>query len=94
MTAQLIANVVDFGVCAETAVKAPRVHTDGGEPLEISSRVDESVKADLIAMKHRVERAPAGQEYTDVGGPANVVVMREGKISAASEAGQAASCVV
>jgi gamma-glutamyltranspeptidase/glutathione hydrolase len=94
VTAQLIANLVDFGVCAETAVKAPRVHTDGSEPLEISSRVDESVKADLIAMKHRVERPPSGQEYTDVGGPANVVVVREGQLSAASEAGPAASCVL
>lgn len=94
VTAQLVANLVDFGVCAETAVKAPRVHTDGAEPLEISSKVEESVKDELIAMKHRVERSPVGREYTDVGGPANAIVVREGKVSAASEAGPAASCVV
>ena len=95
VTAQMIASLIDFGASAQAAVSAPRIHTDGGEPLEISSKVTDAVKHGLIAMGHRVERAALGGEYTDVGGPANAIVVRDGGgISAASEAGLASSYVL
>ena len=95
VTAQLIASLIDFGARAQQAVLAPRVHSDGGEPLEISSKVSEAVKEELAAMGHTVVRTPVGGEYTDLGGPANAVVLRDdGHVSAASEAGPKASCVV
>jgi gamma-glutamyltranspeptidase/glutathione hydrolase len=74
VTAQLAASVIDFAATATEAVYAPRVHTEGGEPLLLSATTPAEVAGELELMGHKVSRGQA------VGGAANVVlVASEGK---------------
>jgi gamma-glutamyltranspeptidase/glutathione hydrolase len=83
VTAQLAASVIDFGASASEAVFAPRVHTEGGEPLLLSGATPAEVAGELELMGHQVSR---GQT---VGGAANVaLVAPDGKgVTAACSAG-------
>jgi gamma-glutamyltranspeptidase/glutathione hydrolase len=76
---QLIVNSVDFGQSPGAAIMAPRIHTEGAEPLLITNSAKESI-AKLEAMGHRLQL-----EQT-VGGPANMVEVSAdgGTITAAS----------
>lgn len=51
--AQVAANVVEWGLPAQEAVEAPRVHCEGGD-LFVDVRVPEDVRAGLAARGHRV----------------------------------------
>jgi gamma-glutamyltranspeptidase/glutathione hydrolase len=66
VTAQLIASVVDFAAAPGEAVDAPRVHTEGDEPILCSASVPAETSAELELMGHKVRRNQV------VGGLANV----------------------
>ena len=80
VTAQLALNTIEFGASAAAAITAPRLHTDGGEPLLVSQDMDASVIADLEKRGHSVRRE------ADMGGPVNVLAVapQTGKIDIAS----------
>lgn len=64
--AQLVANSVDFKQSPGAAILAPRVHTEGGEPLLITTSAKDAAD-ELERLGHRLQR-----EQT-VGGPANMI---------------------
>jgi gamma-glutamyltranspeptidase/glutathione hydrolase len=96
VTAQLLINLIDFGCSATQTVHAPRVHTDGPEPIAVSGSLPEPIVAELKEMGHQVVRGQSiGGPPNEVAGPANAVVMRAGgKVDAASSAGPDAACVL
>jgi gamma-glutamyltranspeptidase / glutathione hydrolase len=97
VTAQLIANLIDFGMSAEQTVTAPRVHTEGGEPIAVSSEVPESTVEELVAMGHTVRRGQdVGGPKTEIGGQANAITIdgKTGALAAASGHGPAAVAVL
>ena len=80
VTAQLALNTIAFGATPAEAITAPRVHTDGGEPLLVSQDMAANVVADLEKIGHSVRREE------DMGGPVNVLAVdpQTGKIDIAS----------
>ena len=80
VTAQLALNTIAFGTSPAAAITAPRLHTDGSEPLLVSQDMAASVVADLEKRGHRVRRE------ADMGGPVNVLAVdpQTGKIEIAS----------
>jgi gamma-glutamyltranspeptidase len=64
--AQLVANSVDFKQSPGAAIMAPRIHTEGAEPLLITTSAKDAA-TQLEQMGHRLQR-----EQT-VGGPANMI---------------------
>jgi gamma-glutamyltranspeptidase/glutathione hydrolase len=79
VTAQLVASVVDFKASAEKAVNAPRLHTEGAEPLTLSSNAPAALAAGLETRGHKLKRA-------GVAGAANAAIVNHqtGKIDFAS----------
>jgi gamma-glutamyltranspeptidase/glutathione hydrolase len=80
VTAQLALNTIAFGASPAAAITAPRLHTDGNEPLLVSQDMAASVLADLEKLGHSVRRE------ADMGGPVNVLAVdpQTGKIDIAS----------
>jgi gamma-glutamyltranspeptidase/glutathione hydrolase len=74
---QLIVNSIDFGQSPGEAIMAPRIHSEGGEPLLITNNAKNAM-AKLEAMGHRLQR-----EQT-VGGPANMIEIDGERLIAAS----------
>jgi gamma-glutamyltranspeptidase/glutathione hydrolase len=97
VTAQLAANLIDFGMSAAQTVTAPRVHTEGGEPIAVSSAVPEATVDELKAMGHSVRRGQdVGGPKSEIGGPPNAIVIdpKSGALSAASGHGPDAVAVL
>jgi gamma-glutamyltranspeptidase/glutathione hydrolase len=97
VTAQLAANLIDFKMSAEQTVTAPRVHTEGPEPMAVSSKVSESVVEELKAMGHTVRRGQdVGGPKTEIGGQANAITIdaKTGALAAASGHGPSACAVL
>jgi gamma-glutamyltranspeptidase/glutathione hydrolase len=96
VTAQLLVNLIDFGCTPKETVHAPRVHTDGGEPLAVSGSLPQPVVDELTRMGHQIVRGQSiGGPPNEVAGPANAVVVREdGRLDAASSAAADAACVI
>ena len=93
VTAQLAAYLIDFGMSAEQTVTAPRVHTEGGEPIAVSSAVPESTVEELRSLGHTVRRGQdVGGPRTEIGGQANAITIdpATGALSAASGHGPTA----
>ncbi|HJQ81527.1 MAG TPA: gamma-glutamyltransferase [Lacipirellulaceae bacterium] len=80
VTAQLALNAIAFGATPAASIAAPRVHTDGSEPLLVSSHMPARVVADLETLGHVIRREE------DMGGPVNVLAAdsQSGKIDIAS----------
>jgi gamma-glutamyltranspeptidase/glutathione hydrolase len=80
VTAQLALNTIAFDTSPAAAITAPRLHTDGGEPLLISHDMDVDVAAELEKRGHRIRRE------SDMGGPVNVLAInpQTGEIDIAS----------
>jgi gamma-glutamyltranspeptidase/glutathione hydrolase len=80
VTAQLALNTIDFGATPAAAITAPRLHTDGSEPLLVSADMAENTVTDLEKMGHTVRRE------ADMGGPVNVLAVdpETGRIDIAS----------
>jgi gamma-glutamyltranspeptidase/glutathione hydrolase len=74
---QLIVNSIDFGQSPGGAIMAPRIHSEGGEPLLITNSAKDAM-AKLEQMGHRLQR-----EQT-VGGPANMIEIDGDRLIAAS----------
>ena len=75
---------------------APRVHTEGGEPIAVSSAVPEATVDELKSMGHTVRRGQdVGGPKTEIGGQANAIVIdpKSGALSAASGHGPDAVAV-
>lgn len=68
VTTQLVVDIIDFKSSADDAVYAPRLHTEGEEPLTVSPKTPEAVVSGLAALGHQVKRAP-------IAGPANVAII-------------------
>src|SRR5438067_3052498 len=54
VTAQLLVNLIDFHCSAIQTVHAPRVHTEGPEPIAVSGSLPEPIVAELKKMGHEV----------------------------------------
>jgi gamma-glutamyltranspeptidase/glutathione hydrolase len=67
VTAQLALNTIVFGKTPAAAIAAPRLHTDGSEPLLVSQEMAANVVADLEKFGHELRRE------ADMGGPVNVL---------------------
>ncbi len=96
VTAQLAASLIDFARTAEQTVTAPRIHTEGGEPLAVSSGVPESVVDELKAMGHTVRRGQdVGGPKSEIAGQANAITIdaTSGTLAAASGHGPKAVAV-
>jgi gamma-glutamyltranspeptidase/glutathione hydrolase len=74
---QLIVNSVDFGQSVGGAIMAPRIHSEGSEPLLITNSAKDAMP-ELEAMGHRLQK-----EQT-VGGPANMIEIDGNRLIAAS----------
>jgi gamma-glutamyltranspeptidase/glutathione hydrolase len=69
VTAQLALETIIFGTSPTDAIKAPRVHTDGNEPLLASHHLPSNVVAELERIGHSI------QHEVDMGGPVNVLAV-------------------
>ena len=47
VTAQLVLDTIAYGASPAAAIAAPRLHTDGDEPLQVSKHTDDAIVADL-----------------------------------------------
>jgi gamma-glutamyltranspeptidase/glutathione hydrolase len=68
-TAQVALDVLAFSATPAEAVAAPRLHTDGAEPLAVSTHMSDAAIAELTALGHHVRREP------EMGGPLNVLTI-------------------
>jgi gamma-glutamyltranspeptidase/glutathione hydrolase len=96
VSAQIVINLVDFHCTAHQAVLAPRVHSEGDEPICVSGSLAKGIVRELEAMGHQVTLGQSvGGPPNEVGGPANAVVFdREGNLTAASSAAPDAAAVL
>ena len=77
-TAQVVIGLLDFKKTPAQTLDAPRLHTEGDEPLEVTKNLPESVFDELQLMGHKVKRV-AG-----IGGPLNCGILSEdGKLTIA-----------
>jgi gamma-glutamyltranspeptidase/glutathione hydrolase len=80
VTGQLLINLLEFKTTPAKALQAPRVHTEGDEPLHVTSNLPEAVFNELQLMGHQVER-----RETRMGGPMNAAVLTgDGRINIAT----------
>jgi gamma-glutamyltranspeptidase/glutathione hydrolase len=68
-TAQLVVSLLDFKASPAKTLDAPRLHTEGNEPLEVTKNLPDPVFNELQLMGHQVKRV-AG-----VGGPLNAALL-------------------
>jgi gamma-glutamyltranspeptidase / glutathione hydrolase len=89
VTAQLVVNLIDFGISPGEAIAAPRLHVDSDEPLLVTPDLPHTTIDDLKALGHQV------QITDEVGGPANIVrINDDDSLMAASGAGETAIAAV
>jgi gamma-glutamyltranspeptidase/glutathione hydrolase len=69
VTAQLMIDLMAFGATPAEAIAAPRLHTEGDEPLVVSTHMPDVVVAELERLGHGVRREE------DMGGPVNVLAI-------------------
>jgi gamma-glutamyltranspeptidase len=86
VTAQLALDLIEFGAAPAESIAAPRLHTQGDEPLLVSEHMPDSAVVELENRGHRVRRE------ADMGGPVNVLAVdpQTGRIDAASGEGTGA----
>jgi gamma-glutamyltranspeptidase/glutathione hydrolase len=97
VTAQLVVNLLDFGLAPAAAIRAPRVHVEDDEPVAVSSAVPEAVVEQLRALGHTVRRGQdMGGPPGEIGGVANALWIdpATGEIAVASHAGEAAAMTI
>jgi gamma-glutamyltranspeptidase/glutathione hydrolase len=82
VTAQAAMSLMAFDATPAAAIAAPRVHTEGNEPLLVSPNLPEAVVAELEQRGHDVRREE------DLGGPVNLLAIDpSGQIDVASGEG-------
>jgi gamma-glutamyltranspeptidase/glutathione hydrolase len=82
VTTQMAVNLIDFHANAEKVVSAPRLHTEGHEPIQVGTTISEEVVAYLEKKGHKVQR------LSPVGGEANAILIdqKTGELQAAASA--------
>jgi len=76
VTAQLLINFIDFQTNPRECIFAPRMHTEPGEGLGVSSAVPDSVIEQLKQMGHTVTRGQSvGGPPTEIAGNANALAI-------------------
>lgn len=82
VTTQMASNFIDFHADAEKIVSAPRLHTEGRDPVQVSAKMPDEVVAALEKKGHKVQRFPT------VGGNANAILIdqQSGELQAAAGA--------
>ncbi|HWB53139.1 MAG TPA: gamma-glutamyltransferase, partial [Tepidisphaeraceae bacterium] len=79
VTAQLAVGLIDFGMTPAQITDAPRIHTEGAEPLTVTESLPEPICAELVKIGHQLSKEPT------VGGPSNAIsIGADGKLEAAS----------
>ncbi len=80
VTAQLALDALVFGTAPAASIVAPRLHTDGDEPLLVSQHMPDCIVSELENLGHEVRRED------DMGGPVNVLAvdLQTGQIDIAS----------
>jgi gamma-glutamyltranspeptidase/glutathione hydrolase len=80
VTAQLAVNFIDFKASPREIVSSPRIHTEGDEPILVTTNTPTAVVEELRRSGHRVETKEA------IGAAANAVVIDDatGRVQAAS----------
>ncbi|MEX2170334.1 MAG: gamma-glutamyltransferase [Pirellulales bacterium] len=83
VTAQLAMNLMDFKAPPQQIVSAPRIHTEGEEPIQVTADTPAEVVEELRERGHRVEVKQA------LGAGANAVVIeaKSGDVQAAASKG-------
>ena len=83
VTAQLAASLIDFKAAPQQIVSAPRIHTEGDEPIQVTSDMSKDAVEQLRQRGHAVEVKPA------IGGGANAIVIdsKTGGVQAAASQG-------
>jgi gamma-glutamyltranspeptidase len=73
-------NFIDFHANAEKVVSAPRLHTEGHDPVQVSTTMPDAVVTALEKNGHKVQRLAA------VGGDANAILIdqKTGELQAAA----------
>jgi gamma-glutamyltranspeptidase/glutathione hydrolase len=80
VTGQFLISLLEFKATPAKALEAPRIHTEGDEPLDVTTNLPEAVFNELQLMGHKLER-----KATRMGGPANAAVLTpDGKINIAT----------
>jgi gamma-glutamyltranspeptidase/glutathione hydrolase len=87
VTAQLAIDTILFGATPHATIAAPRLHSQGGEPLLVSVHLPDDAIAELERLGHSIRRE------TDMGGPVGVLAVDQqtGRIDVA--AGEATGAV-
>jgi gamma-glutamyltranspeptidase/glutathione hydrolase len=94
VTAQLVVNLLTFGLAPAAAVRAARVHIEDDEPVAVSSAVPDAVVEQLRALGHTVRRGQdTGGPPGEIGGVANALGIdpETGEVTVASQAGESAA---
>ena len=80
VTTQLAVSLIDFKAAPQRVVSAPRIHTEGHDPIQVSSDMPAAAIEALQRKGHRVQHLDA------VGGAANAIVIdaKTGQIEAAA----------
>jgi len=97
VTAQLVVSLVDFKAPPATAVSAPRIHIEAGEPIAVSATVPQAVIDQLRASGHTVACGQTvGGQPDEIGGKANVILIDQAtqNVLAASQAGEASAVTI
>ena len=83
VTAQLAVNLIDFHAAPQQVVSAPRIHTEGQEPILVTSSMRKDEAAKLRSKGRNVKTVAS------IGGPANAVVIDQdtGRLQAAATNG-------
>jgi gamma-glutamyltranspeptidase/glutathione hydrolase len=69
VTAQLAVNLIDFRADPQQVVSAPRIHTEGQEPIQVTTSVDNDELDKLRSKGRRVKTVAS------IGGSANAIVI-------------------
>jgi gamma-glutamyltranspeptidase/glutathione hydrolase len=79
VTAQMAVELIDLKMSPERVTAAPRIHTEGAEPLTVTESLPEPLCAELIKIGHKLSKE------TTVGGPSNAIAIDDdGKLQASS----------
>ncbi len=76
VTAQLAINFIDYQTNPQDCISSPRIHTEPGAPLSVSSAVPNSTIAQLEHLGHTVTRGQAvGGNKNEIAGNANALAI-------------------
>lgn len=82
VTAQMAVELIDMQMPPDQITAAPRIHTEGAEPLTVTESLSQSLADGLTRSGHKLST-----EKT-VGGPSNVIAITDGNIAASTTARQ------